>query len=140
MMPYQLAWFIFLLPVFSFVIITFFFRLFLNDKPRLGGYTIITALLGSFALSIWALVSVLAAPEHELPVPDISWVVIEGGVTIHLGIIMDSLTAVMLIVHWLLVPSSGSGQCGEEGFYCYPAWRLRLPGRNIAPVFEHRHL
>ena len=48
------------------------------------------------------LMAVMASPHHELAVPDISWVVIQGGVTIHLGLIVDSLTAVMLIVVTLL--------------------------------------
>jgi len=97
-MPYQLIWLIFLLPLISFLISSLIFRPFLNHKPKLSGYTIIAALSASFGLSIWALLSVIAAPGHELPVPDINWVIIEGAVTIHLGIIMNSLTAVMLIV------------------------------------------
>ncbi|GAG63691.1 unnamed protein product [marine sediment metagenome] len=97
-MPYELVWLIFLLPLFSFAIISLFVRPFLNQMPKLGGYITIASIFGSFILSVWALMSVLAAPGHELPIPDISWVVIEGGVTIHLGLIMDSLTAVMLIV------------------------------------------
>jgi len=97
-MPHQLVWLIFLLPVFSFIVISFFIRPFVKPESRVAGYITITALTGSLALSIWALMAVMAAPHHELPIPDISWVVIEGGVTIHLGLIMDSLTAVMLIV------------------------------------------
>ena len=63
-MPYQAIWLIFLLPLFSFVVISFVLRPFFNHKPRLGGYTIIACLLGSLGLSIWALMSVLAAPGH----------------------------------------------------------------------------
>ena len=120
-MPYQLVWLIFLLPVFSFVIISFFIRPFVKPESRVAGYITITAISGSLVLSLWALTAVMAAPYHEIAIPDISWVVIENGVTIHLGLIMDSLTAVMLIVvtmvslmvlvspYWLLVPSpSGS--------------------------------
>jgi len=87
-MPY-LVWLIFLLPFISFIIISLFVRPFLNDKPKISGYITIAAIFGSFALSLWALMGVLAAPHHELPIPDISWVVIEGGVTIHLGLIME---------------------------------------------------
>jgi len=97
-MPYQLVWLIFLLPLFSFLVISLILRPFLNHKPKLSGYVIITSLIGSFGLSIWGLMSVMAAPGHELLIPDISWVVIEDEITIHLGLIMDSLTVVMLIV------------------------------------------
>ena len=97
-MPHQLIWLIFLLPLFSFVTISFFIRPFVKTESKVAGYVLITALSGSLALSIWALVAVTAMPHHELPVPDVNWVMIEDGVTIHLGLIMDSLTAVMLIV------------------------------------------
>ena len=125
-MPYQLVWLIFLLPLFSFVIISLFIRPFLNHKPKLSGYITIASILGSFILSIWALMSVLAAPAHELPIPDISWVVIEGGVTIHLGLIMDSLTAVMLIVVTvvsLMVQIYSQGYMrGDPGYHRYFAF------------------
>jgi len=97
-MPHQLVWLIFLLPLFSFAVISLFVRPFLSHKPRLSGYIAITSILCSFILSIWALIALLATPGHELTIPAITWVVIENGVTIHLGLIMDSLTAVMLIV------------------------------------------
>jgi len=97
-MPHQLVWLIFLLPLFSFIIISFFVRPFVKPESKVAGYVIITALFGSLALSTWALMAVMAAPHHELAMPDISWVVIEDGVTIQIGLIMDSLTAVMLIV------------------------------------------
>ncbi|MBA7540491.1 NADH-quinone oxidoreductase subunit L [subsurface metagenome] len=125
-MPYELVWLIFLLPLFSFVIISLFVRPFLNHKPKLGGYITIASILGSFILSVWALMSVLAAPGHELPIPDISWVVIEGGVTIHLGLIMDSLTAVMLIVVTmvsLMVQIYSQGYMnGDPGYHRYFAF------------------
>ncbi|MBA7506771.1 NADH-quinone oxidoreductase subunit L [subsurface metagenome] len=97
-MPQELVWLIFLLPLFSFAVISLLVRPFLNHKPKLSGYITVTAISGSFILSIWALMSVLATPGHELLLPDVNWVVIESGVTLHLGLIMDSLTAVMLIV------------------------------------------
>ena len=125
-MPYQLIWLIFLLPLFSFLIISLIFRPFLNHKPKLGGYITITAIFGSFILSIWALMSVLATPGHELMIPDISWVVIENGVTIHLGLIMDSLTAVMLIVVTvvsLMVQIYSQGYMdGDPGYHRYFAF------------------
>ncbi len=125
-MPHQLVWLIFLLPIFSFIIVSFFIRSFVKPEARIAGYITITALFGSLALSIWALMAVMAAPQHELPIPDISWVVIEGGVTIHLGLLMDSLTAVMLVVVTvvsLMVQIYSQGYMhGDPGYHRYFAW------------------
>jgi NADH-quinone oxidoreductase subunit L len=125
-MPSELVWLIFLLPLFSFVIISLFFRPFFNDKPKLGGYITIASLLGSLGLSVWALTEVVAAPGHSLPVPDINWVVIEGGLTIHLGLILDSLSAVMLIVVTvvsLMVQIYSQGYMhGDPGYHRYFAF------------------
>ena len=125
-MPYQLIWLIFLLPVFSFLIISFFIRPFVKAGSRIAGYTLITALSGSLILAIWALFAVMSSSSHQLPVPDISWVVIEGGVSINLGIMMDSLTAVMLIVALvvsLMVQIYSQGYMkGDPGYHRYYAW------------------
>jgi len=124
-MPSFMVWLIFLLPLFSFGIITLFFRPFLNHRPKLGGYITIAALLGSLGLSVWALFEVMAAPGHMLPIPDINWVVIEGGLTIHLGLLMDSLTAVMLLVVTivsLMVQIYSQGYMkGDPGYHRYYA-------------------
>ncbi len=98
MMPYQLAWFIFLLPLFSFIIISLFIKPLVKAESRVAGYITIGAISASLAVSIWAILTVAASPHHELAIPKVTWMVIEKGVTIQLGLIMDSLTAVMLIV------------------------------------------
>jgi NADH-quinone oxidoreductase subunit L len=125
-MPSELVWLIFLLPLFSFVIISLFFRPFLNNWPKLGGYITILAILGSLGLSVWALFEVMAAPGHVLPIPDINWVVIEGGLTIHLGLILDSLSAVMLLVVTivsLMVQIYSQGYMhGDPGYHRYYAF------------------
>ncbi len=122
----ELVWLIFLLPLFSFIIISFFIRPFVKPESKVAGYIIITALSGSLALSIWALMAVMAAPHHQLPMPDINWVLIEDGVTIHLGLIMDSLTAVMLIVVIvvsLMVQIYSQGYMdGDPGYHRYFAF------------------
>jgi len=125
-LAYPVFWLIFLLPLFSFIIISFFIRPFVKPESKVAGYTTITAIAGSLILSIWALMAVMVAPHHELPIPDISWVVIEGGVTIHLGLIMDSLTAVMLIVVTvvsLMVQIYSQGYMhGDPGYHRYFAF------------------
>ena len=97
-MPHQLVWLILLLPVFSFIVISFLIRPLVKPESRVAGYITIAALGSSLALSIWALIAVMATPHHELPMPDISWLVIESGITIRLGLMMDSLTAIMMVV------------------------------------------
>jgi len=125
-MPYQLTWMIFLLPIFSFIVIVFFLRLYFKDRPQLAGYTIITALAGSLALSVWALVTILSNHGQEIAVPDIAWLAIDGSLTIHLGLIVDPLTAVMLIVVTvvsLMVQIYSQGYMhGDSGYIRYFAW------------------
>ena len=125
-MPYQLAWYIFLIPLFSFLLISLFIRPVLNNKPKISGYITIAALAVSLGLSIWVLISVMAAPGHQLPVPNINWVIIEGAVTIHLGLILDSLTAVMLVVITvvsLMVQIYSQGYMhGDSGYHRYFAF------------------
>ena len=125
-MPYQLIWSIFLLPFFSFIIISFFVRPFVKPESRVAGYITIAAIAGSFILSIWVLIAVMGAPHHELYIPDISWVVIEGGVAIQLGLMADSLTAVMLVTVTLvslMVQIYSQGYMhGDPGYHRYYAW------------------
>ena len=138
MMPHQFIWLIFLLPLFSFITIGFFVRPFVKTESRVAGYITILAIGGSLALSIWALFAVMAAPHHELPVPDVTWVVIEDGVTIHLGLIMDSLTAVMLIVVTvvsLMVQIYSQGYMdGDPGYHRYYAWMSLFTASMIGLV------
>jgi len=124
--PQGLVWLIFFLPLISFAVIALFLRPFANKRPELSGYVTIAALTGALALSLWVLLSVMAAPGHKLPVPDITWVVIEGGITIHLGLLVDSLTAVMLVVVTLVslmvqVYSQGYMH-GDPGYHRYYAF------------------
>jgi len=137
-MPHQLIWLILLLPFLSFVITSLFIRPFLSHSPKLSGYITIASIFGSLILSVWALLEVLAAPNHELPIPDISWVIIEGGVTIHLGLIMDSLTAVMLIVVTvvsLMVQVYSQGYMhGDPGYHRYFAFMSLFTGSMLGLV------
>jgi NADH-quinone oxidoreductase subunit L len=137
-MPHQLLWLIFLLPLFSFAIISLFLRPFFNRQPKLGGYITIASLAASFALSVWALIEVMAAPGHYLPVPAVDWVVIEGGITIHLGLMVDSLTAVMLVVVTLvslMVQIYSQGYMhGDPGYHRYFAFMSLFTGSMLGLV------
>jgi len=96
-MPSELFWLIFLLPVISFVLVVGLVKPFTGKYSPVGGYITIMCIAGSAVLAIWALAEVMGAPNHEIHVPDITWLTI-GSFSIQLGIIMDSLTAVMLVV------------------------------------------
>ncbi len=97
-MPHQLFWFIFLLPVISLAVIALLVKPFAAKKSPLAGYITIAAIAGSAALAVWALADVMAAPHHQIEVPSLDWVMIGQVFHIEVGIIMDSLTAVMVVV------------------------------------------
>ncbi len=116
--PYQVAWAIFLLPLFSFVAISFILRPWFNNRPRISGYLTITTIGISFALSIWVLLHVIEF--GELSVPDVEWLVI-GDTKLSLGLMVDSLTAVMLIVVTLvslMVQIYSQGYMHGDAGYC----------------------
>ncbi|MDD5288281.1 MAG: NADH-quinone oxidoreductase subunit L [Dehalococcoidales bacterium] len=124
-MQNQLVWFIFLIPLLSFAVVSLILKPFFKDKPKIAGYVTIAAVSTSLLLSIWVLITLLGEPHHELAVPDISWIIIEGGATIHLGLLVDSLTAVMLIVVTvvsLMVQIYSQGYMkGDAGYHRYYA-------------------
>ena len=124
-MPHQVPWLIFLLPFLSLIIISFILRPFFNNRPKLGGYVTIGAIGISFLLSLWVLVEVMAAPGHKLEIPDIQWVLI-GDLTVQVGLLVDSLTAVMVVVVSLvslMVQIYSQGYMhGDPGYHRYFAF------------------
>ncbi len=142
-MPSQLVWLIFLLPVFSFVIISFFIRPFVKKETRVAGYITITAITGSLVLSLLTLARAMAAPNHELPMPDISWLVV-GDLNIHLGLLVDSLTAVMLVVVTLvslMVQIYSQGYMhGDPGYHRYYAWMSLFTASMLGLVLANNLL
>lgn len=123
-MPYQMVWLIFLLPLFSFIIIGLFLRPFLKNQHRTAGYVTIAALAGSLGLSLWALFDIMSTGQ-PIAVPDIQWAVVDG-LTINLGLLMDELTAVMLVVVTtvsLMVQLYSQGYMkGDAGYQRYYAF------------------
>src|SRR5271157_779993 len=97
-MQNNFVWLIFLLPLLSFAVISLILKPLFKDKPKLAGYTTIAAVSASFILSLIVMFKLLGAPNHELSVPEINWMFIENGVTMHLGLMVDSLTGIMLLV------------------------------------------
>ncbi|MBN1188316.1 MAG: NADH-quinone oxidoreductase subunit L [Dehalococcoidales bacterium] len=124
-MPYQLVWLILFLPLISFVLISLVIRPFVKAESKVAGYITIAAIGGSLALSIWALAAIMGEPEHRLDIPAVPWLNI-GGLSFSLGILMDSLTAIMLIVVntvSLMVQIYSQGYMrGDPGYHRYYAF------------------
>ena len=96
-MPEHLIWLIFLLPLVATAAI-FLLAKPLKSRPQLSGYIGIAAVASSLVLSIWALTSLLSSSTHEIAVPALQWLAIGDWLSINFGIIMDSLSAVMVAV------------------------------------------
>ncbi|OGN95644.1 MAG: NADH-quinone oxidoreductase subunit L [Chloroflexi bacterium RBG_13_51_18] len=123
MIPYQLVWLIMLLPLFAFIINGLLIRPFVNRKSKLYGYITIASIATSAVFSVWALISVMSAENHTIAVPDVNWIVI-GSFNFHVGIIMDQLSAVMVVVVSIVslmvqIYSLGYMAHDEAGYYRY---------------------
>ena len=90
-----LVWAIFLLPLGSFVLIALVIRPFLNRWPFLAALSTIAALTASTVLAIVTLRSVIL--HHGAVFETWDWLSY-GGATIQMGLLVDPLTAVMLVV------------------------------------------
>ena len=94
------AWLIFFLPLGSFALIAFVIRPFFNRYASVAGYVTILAVGASAIASIFALAS-LAVHENEVfPMPQ-EWLTV-GTLEFGVGVILDSLTGVMLVVATLV--------------------------------------
>ena len=88
-------WAIFLLPLGSFAFAALVVRPFFNRFSLISGLVTIAALGTALGFSIWTLRSVILG--HDLEFEPIEWLEV-GGATIDFGLLIDPLTAVMLIV------------------------------------------
>jgi len=95
MVTEAVIWAIFLLPLGSFAFAALVVRPFFNRYSLISGLVTIAALGTALGFSIWTLRSVILG--HELVVEPIEWLEV-GGATIEFGLLIDPLTAVMLIV------------------------------------------
>jgi NADH-quinone oxidoreductase subunit L len=130
-------WLIFLIPYLAFLLIALIMRPFFKNAPKVSGYICIAAVAASMGLSVWALVSVLGAPDHQLVIPQVEWAVI-NGLTINLGIILDPLTVVMLFVVTvvsLMVQIYSQGYMhGDPGYHRYYAFMALFTGSMLGLV------
>ena len=117
------VWAIFLLPLGSFVLIALVVRPFLNRWPLLAAFSTIGALAGSTVLAILTLRSVILGNTAVFNTWE--WLSF-GGATIEMGLLVDPLTAVMLVVVTsisLLIQIYSVGYMrGDPGFARYFAY------------------
>jgi NADH-quinone oxidoreductase subunit L len=123
MIPYQLIWLIFLLPLASFIVNGLLLRPFVKPKSKIYGYVTIGSIALSAVFSVWALVSVMSASNNEIAVPNVSWITI-GSFNFHIGMMMDQLAAVMAVVVSVVslmvqIYSLGYMAHDEAGYYRY---------------------
>ena len=118
-----LVWAIFLLPLGSFVLIALVIRPFLNRWPLLAALSTIAALTASTVLAIITLRGVIV--HHSAVFLSWDWLSY-GGATIQMGLLVDPLTAVMLVVVTsvsLLIQIYSVGYMdGDPGFGRYFAY------------------
>ncbi|PKB65510.1 MAG: NADH-quinone oxidoreductase subunit L [SAR202 cluster bacterium Io17-Chloro-G2] len=129
------VWGIFLLPLASFVIIAVVIRPFLNRFSLLSGLLLIGALAVALWLSIDTLASVVRG--HEMDFGSRTWLQ-AGGATIEIGLLVDPLTAIMLVVVTsvsLLVQIYSLGYMnGDPGFSRYYAYMALFTASMLGVV------
>ena len=117
------VWAIFLLPLGSFVLIALIIRPLLNRWPILAAISTIGCLAAATVLAIITLSSVIV--HHEVVYETWDWLSF-GGATIQMGLLVDPLTAVMLVVVSsisLLIQIYSVGYMqGDPGFARYFAY------------------
>lgn len=124
-MPGCVPWLIFLVPLGSFIVISLLLRPFLKQYPKVSGYVTICSIGISCLLSLWVLREVLMTPGHRISIPDIQWLLI-GDLNVRIGLIVDSLSAVMVVVVSLvslLIQIYSQGYMhGDPGYHRYFAF------------------
>ena len=135
MVPELAVWLILLLPVASFAAIACVVRPFFNRFAVTAGYITILAITASLALSARALASVVTEGAVEWPAHD--WLSI-GEFAFGVGILLDPLTAVMLVVVTgvsLMVQVYSLGYMkGDPGFARYYAYMSLFTASMIGLV------
>ena len=90
------VWAIFFLPLAAFLLISLIVRPFFKRRPQQSGYITILAIAGSLALSSWLLYSAIEG-RTDLEFGSHPWLAV-GALEIRVGLMVDHLTAVMLVV------------------------------------------
>lgn len=143
-MPPEFSWLILLFPFISFLAISFIFRPLFGRSPKLSGYITILAIGLSWLFSIWAFATVWSSPEHKLTITPIQILIIENSIDINIGLLMDSLTVIMLLVVTtvsLMVQIYSQGYMHEDpGYPRYFAWMSLFTASMIGLVMSNNLL
>ena len=123
--PEGAVWAILLLPVGSLAVIAAATLLAPRDareawRPAWAGYVTVAAVAAAFALSLWALDSVIDSDGHPLAFGTYDWLSIGGTLDIELALRIDGLSAIMLVVVTsvsLLVQVYSQGYMHGDGGY-----------------------
>ena len=135
MISESVVWAILFLPLASFVVISLIIRPFLNRAAFLSGLLLIGCLAVALVLSLWVLAATAGgqAPEF-LPHP---WLE-AGGATVALGLLVDPLTAIILVVVTgvsLLIQVYSQGYMRGDPSYCrYFAYMSLFTGAMLGLV------
>jgi NADH-quinone oxidoreductase subunit L len=136
------AWAIMMAPLGAFVLIAFVIRPFFNRYSRVSGYVAIAAIALSFGLSLLALQTVIQE-EGIVGWESHSWLNV-GNLDIGFGIIMDPLTAVMVVIVSgvsLLVQIYSQGYMrGDPGYSRYFAFMALFTGSMLGLVLSRNIL
>jgi len=136
MIPEPAAWLILLLPLASFALISLVIRPFFNRYAHLAGHLTALTIAGSLALSLWALQSVVREGE-ALGFDSHTWFAL-GDLNIPFGIVLDPLTAIMLVVVTgvsLMVQVYSQGYMrGDPGYARYFAYMSLFTASMIGLV------
>lgn len=139
-----LAWLIIALPIISLLVNGVLVRAFIGSESKYAGYITVAAVGGSFVLSLMTLATVMSDGPLELEAHD--WIAI-GGLNLTFGLMVDQLTAIMLIVVTgvsLLVQIYGQGYMhGDKSYTRYFAYMSLFTAsmlgvvlsRNIIQIF-----
>ena len=137
MIPEAAIWAIFFLPFGTFVLIGLIIRPFLNRFSLLSGLTLIASLGTALGLSVWTLRSVILG--HDLEFEAYHWLTV-GSAEIQLGLLVNQLTAIMLIVVTgvsLLVQIYSLGYMkGDSGFSRYFAYMALFTASMLGVVLS----
>jgi NADH-quinone oxidoreductase subunit L len=131
------VWAIFFLPLATFAIIGLVIRPFFNRHSITAGWLLILALAVALVLSIWTLKSVIE--EGPLQFDPHTWLEL-GGLEINIGLMVDSLTAIMLVVVTgvsLMVQIYSQGYMkGDPGYARYYAFMALFSAAMLGLVMS----
>ena len=131
------VWLIFFLPLGSFIAIAFIIRPFLDRYSRLAGVLTVSTVGLSLLLALWALQGLSADSTLGNDWEAISWLKV-GGLDVTVGVLLDPLTAIMLVVVTsvsLLVQIYSTGYMrGDPGYSRYFAYMSLFTASMVGVV------